>query len=342
MTNRRDLAAEIDGSQLQVPDFREAWRSIREKVSSIDEIEITKNWDATLPLVSVLITSYNFEAFITDAIVGALAQKSSYPFEIVIRDDGSTDETPSIVRALADRFPLIVRPVLLERNSGLRFRADQEIKKHARGEFLALCDGDDFWLEEGKLQVQADVLMHTPNVCLVHHGSYTLMEATGNLGRMRPKPEFRRDFSKDGLARAPQLSKSTVMYRNLPIPQVNYSRDIAPSMDIMTFQLLSEWGGAHYIPNFFGSCKRVHGSNSSAGLPKLQSTLAPRLTRIFLGEILVSSGRQVQGRDIAFEGATKVLSGLFRWKLVTPVQIGLWALRYGIYRALRRFFRSSK
>lgn len=340
LENSGDLTRDSDKSQSHVPDFRTSWQNVREKVTSIEEAEITKNWHPTLPLVSVLITSYNFEDFITDAIGGALVQESSYPFEIIVRDDGSTDETPSIVLALANRFPQIVRPVLLERNSGLRTRADQEIKKHARGEFLALCDGDDFWLEEDKLQKQASVLMHNQNISLVHHMSFTLTETTGNLGRIRPSPEFRRDFSKDDLARAPKLSKSTVMYRNLPIPQINYSRDIAPSMDVMTFQLLSEWGGAHYIPNFIGSCKRLHGSNSSSGLPALQTALAPRLTRIFLGEILASSGRQVQAMDVAFEGATGVLSSLFRWKLVTPARIALWALRYGIYRSLRRFFRA--
>lgn len=319
--------------------FKSSWNEIQKKVSLITERDITKHWNPRQPLVSVLITSYNHEAYIADAIAGALAQRSAYPFEIVVRDDGSTDKTPSIVRAFASRFPLIIRPVLLERNSGLRTRADQEIKKHAKGDFLALCDGDDFWLREDKIQLQANVLMKHQDVALVHHMSFTLIEGSRHLGRMRPGAAFCRHLSSDELSRAPKLSKSTVMYRNLPIPQVNYSRDIAPSMDIMTFQLLSGWGGAHFLEDFVGSCKRLHASNSSSDRPELQRQISPQLTRIFLGEILQSSGKQAQAGYLAFDGVRGVLTSLFRWRLVSPFQMGLWALGYGIYRALRKVFR---
>ena len=319
--------------------FNIAWNNIQEIVSSISEEDITRHWIPRQPLVSVLITSYNHAAYIADAIAGALAQRSTYPFEIIIRDDGSTDETPAIVSAFASRLPIIIRPVLLERNSGLRTRADQEIKKHAKGDFLALCDGDDFWLREDKIQLQADVLMNHQDVALVHHMSLTVIEGSRNLGRMRPGVAFRHHFSSDELARAPKISKSTVMYRNLPIPQVNYSRDIAPSMDIMTFQLLSGWGGAYFLADFVGSCKRLHGSNSSSDRPELQRQISPQLSRIFLGEINQSSGKQAQAVQLAFEGARGLLASLFRWRLVSPIQIGLWALGYGIYRALRSLFR---
>lgn len=340
-----ELSLDPNDSEDSAPpnaEFARRLNKIRERVSSLDESVVTKTWDSTLPLVSVLITSYNHEDFISDALAGALAQKSSFPFEIIVRDDGSTDQTPEIVQDFACRFPRIIRPILLERNSGLRTRADQEIKQHAKGSFLALCDGDDFWIEEDKIQRQANVLMAKPDVVLVHHLSFTLMEESGVLGRMRPKPQFQRHFSAEELGFAPQLSKSTVLYRNLSIPRIDYSRDIAPSMDTMTFQLLSQWGGAYFVEDVLGSCKRVHSSNSLAKLPQLQKQIAHRLVRIFLGEINLGMERPTQARHLAFEGTIGVLVSLFRLKLASPFRVGFWALKYGIYTGLRRLLRVSK
>ena len=78
------------------------------------EEEITKDWgqwDVTKPLVSIRCITYNHENYISDALDGFLMQKTTFPFEIVVHDDASTDSTADIIRQYEEEYPNIVKPI---------------------------------------------------------------------------------------------------------------------------------------------------------------------------------------------------------------------------------------
>ena len=112
---------------------------------------------ARSPKVSVCMLAFNHEQFLHQAIESALAQQTEFPFEIVIGEDGSTDQTPEIVRGFADRHPQQVRALIREQNLGIRdnFR---ETLAACRGQFVAILEGDDYWTDPLKLQRQVDAL----------------------------------------------------------------------------------------------------------------------------------------------------------------------------------------
>ncbi len=118
------------------------------------------------PLVSVYVLTYNHRPFINRAIECALAQKTDFPFEVVIGEDCSTDGTREVVFDYAKRYSDIIRVVTSDSNVGMR-RNSIRTAEACRGKYIAVCDGDDYWHRDDKLQIQADYLEGHPGCGLV-------------------------------------------------------------------------------------------------------------------------------------------------------------------------------
>jgi glycosyltransferase involved in cell wall biosynthesis len=115
-------------------------------------------------LVTVICITYNHRPFIADALESVCAQRTTFPFEVIVHDDASTDGTADIVRRHAARHPTIVRPVLQETNlwsQGVN-PVTTCVWPRVRGTFVALCDGDDYWTDPFKLAKQVDFLTRQP------------------------------------------------------------------------------------------------------------------------------------------------------------------------------------
>ena len=115
------------------------------------------------PLVSVCVTTYNHAPYIAQAIESILAQKCDFDVEIILSDDCSQDSTPEICRSYAERYPERVRLLSAEQNVGMRANYRRTIEA-ARGEYVALCDGDDWWCDPMKLALQV-ALMEQDKQC---------------------------------------------------------------------------------------------------------------------------------------------------------------------------------
>lgn len=120
------------------------------------------------PLVSVHIVTYNQEAYIAQAIEGALQQQTDFPYEIVIGEDRSTDGTGRIVLGYQRKHPDLVRVVTSERNVGANANS-RRVCQACRGKYLAICDGDDYWTDPHKLQKQVTFLEAHPDYSLCCH-----------------------------------------------------------------------------------------------------------------------------------------------------------------------------
>lgn len=119
------------------------------------------------PLVSVKMITYNHAPYIADAIEGVLMQKTSFPFELVIGEDCSTDGTRQIVYQYADAHPDVVRVITSQRNVGIRANSLRATLA-CRGDYIAWCEGDDYWHSEDKLQMQVDYLEANSDYGLVY------------------------------------------------------------------------------------------------------------------------------------------------------------------------------
>src|SRR5204862_3633855 len=105
-------------------------------------------------------TTYNHERYIDNAIRGFLSQDCAYPFEILIHDDASTDRTQDVIRHWQQRYPQLIKPVLQTENQKSKgVRPFELLLAKARGDYVATCEGDDFWVDPAKLQRQVGYLI---------------------------------------------------------------------------------------------------------------------------------------------------------------------------------------
>ena len=135
------------------------------------------------PLLSVCCTSYNQEKHIQFAIEGFLLQKTSFPIEIIIHDDASTDKTADIIKSYHKKYPELIIPIYQIENKyskGIR-PLTNFVFKCAKGKYIALCEGDDYWTDPFKLQKQVDFLESNPTFSLIYHNVYFKNELDNTL-----------------------------------------------------------------------------------------------------------------------------------------------------------------
>jgi len=129
--------------------------------------------EGTVPVVTIKCITYQHVNFIREAIEGFLMQETTFPVEILIHDDASTDGTAEIVREYQVRYPQLIRAVLQTENQwskGIKPRS--ALGPMVRGEFIALCEGDDYWISPYKLQNQVEILEGDPSVSAVFHNAW--------------------------------------------------------------------------------------------------------------------------------------------------------------------------
>lgn len=107
--------------------------------------------------VSIICTNYNKEAWIEEAIQSFLNQKCNFDYEIILVDDASSDHSPQIIEHYAKQFPEKIKAVFHQENLGIT-KTWIEVCKLAQGDYIARCDGDDYWTDEYKLQKQVEIL----------------------------------------------------------------------------------------------------------------------------------------------------------------------------------------
>src|SRR5580698_5130477 len=135
----------------------------------------------TKPLISALVNTYNHGPYIAQAVSSVLGQGLSLSeLEILVVDDGSTDDTPSIIKKFAPRVRC------LHKENGGQASAFNAVIPEARGEIVAFLDGDDWWAKE-KLKVVTNYLGARPHVGLVGHGIYEVDSDTGNMKATIPQ-----------------------------------------------------------------------------------------------------------------------------------------------------------
>ena len=118
------------------------------------------------PIASVIIVTYLHEEYVAKCIEGIVAQKTEFPIEVIIGTDRSPDRTDDIVREYSNRYPEIIRPIFREHNIGATANF-LDTYRYVRGKYLSICEGDDEWIDDSKLQQQVAILEKDSDTVLV-------------------------------------------------------------------------------------------------------------------------------------------------------------------------------
>jgi len=133
-----------------------------------------------LPVASIIVMTHNHGPYIRRAIEGVLEQKASFPFELIIGEDCSTDNTREIVFEYQRAHPEMIRVITSGQNVGVLENA-RRTEQVCRGRHVCLCDGDDYWHSPQKLERDVTFLETHPDYSMVHSAFRMYYVATGKL-----------------------------------------------------------------------------------------------------------------------------------------------------------------
>ena len=199
----------------------------------------------SLPLVSVLIPTFNHERFLARAIESALAQITDFPVEILVGNDASTDQTGRILEDFASRFPDRIRAFHAETNGGGHANFSR-LYAASRGQYIALLEGDDYWTDPDKLTTQIRHLTEHPGCSLCFH-QVEIRDEIGDAPAIISNPS---DPLVSGLSRITRFNyihTPSVVFRNGLVPGLPLWVYSLPMGDWPLFVLLAEHGELHLI-----------------------------------------------------------------------------------------------
>ena len=238
--------------------------------------------------VSVLCATFNHEDYLRQTLDSFIGQKTDFPFEVLVNDDASTDGTAEILREYAERYPEIIRPFYQKENLYSRRMNvyDLVFFPAARGKYIALCEGDDYWNDPEKLQLQADWLDAHPDYSACVHNS---------IGKFSEQPDrvlFAQDGDRDipfeqvinGMSYAYHTS-SILARREFILNPPDY-RDVAYEKGYFTDYAIGVRLCLEGKVRFLDRCMSVYriGSNPSAWSKGVGQEYS-KLTRFVSGEI---------------------------------------------------------
>ncbi len=204
-----------------------------------------------MPKVSVLIITYNQKKFIREAIDSVLAQKTTFPIEILVGDDFSSDGTREIIQDYERQYPGLIKGVLhphnMGKNGGINFL---ETLKLAKGEYYALIDGDDYLIDPLKLQKQADLLDAHPEYSMAFHNALITYE-DGSPSHVLNGPDMKPFYTVEDLIGEDEIwfmATSSTMCRN-SIPEYPAWFRESVSGDIPRLILKAKLGKIGYLPD---------------------------------------------------------------------------------------------
>ncbi len=172
------------------------------------------------PVVTILCFTYNHEEYISDAIEGFLKQKIDFPMEIIIHDDASTDRTASIIKKYEKKYSNIIKTIYQKENQYSKGKTPLNfVYKNVRGKYIALCEGDDYWIDPYKLKKQIDFLETHPEFIAVTHKVRVINEHNEVLNdRNTPRYKLFKDHIftlKDAEKMILPFQTASIFYRNI-------------------------------------------------------------------------------------------------------------------------------
>lgn len=208
------------------------------------------------PLVSIVCPAYNQENYIAQALEGFLMQQTTFDFEILVNDDASTDSTTRIIADYVKRYPTLIRPFYHQTNQFSQGKSSVPgLFGEARGRYIAYCEGDDYWTDPRKLQIQVDFLESHPDYVLTYHDAIPF-DTNGQYG-IQLQGKLRADATALELQKGRPISTLTTVFRNvfnsLPKELVG-----APLNDLVWWSLLGAYGKGKFMAEIKPAAYRLH------------------------------------------------------------------------------------
>ena len=221
-------------------------------------------------MVSVCCITYNQENYIRDALDGFLNQKVNFNYEIIVHDDASTDNTQNILKEYEKKYPDKIRVLYEEEH---QYQKGKKVGiltyRHARGKYVAICEGDDYWIDENKLQLQFDYMEKNPNCTLLFHNAKIIDMKTKEETIFVPyMKDLKKHMKKDGNYDVAELEllefipTASFMFKRENLERIPDWFEKCYVGDWPLKLIMTSFGYAHYMENVMS----VYRKNASGSL----------------------------------------------------------------------------
>lgn len=265
------------------------------------------------PLVSVCMISFNHARFVRKSIESVLAQEVDFDYEILIHDDASTDGTSEIIKKLSEEHPGRIKYLIQERNiyssGGKPFAL---LFAEAKGDFIALCECDDYWSDPRKLQKQYNFLSGNDRFSVCYHDAFVVDDEGNKVLDSNIPLKGRRDYLSSELMQGKAaLSTQTVMFRNKisPMPEEYYK---VVNEDSFIFMLLGEYGDGKYLADVEPAAYRVHAGGVWSVQNVSKKVIVSAASYYWMGIYQERMGRVLLGNYFLLKSAKNILRGRLR------------------------------
>lgn len=266
------------------------------------------------PMVSVSVTTYNHENYIRECLDSILSQKTDFEFEVLLGEDHSTDRTRAVCEEYAKKYPDKIRLFLHDRSKTIyiggnptgRYNLLYNLSK-AKGRYIALCDGDDFWTDPEKLQKQVDFMEANPNFALCFHPVKVVFE--NNEEPESIYPENKPNLTIRGLLKKNFIQTNSVLYRRQKYEDI--IPDVMPG-DWYLHLYHAQFGKIGYVSKVMSVYRRHEGGLwwNAASDRKLfwEKYALPHL--LLYEELLKMYGSVPENREIIYSRIQEVIRGI--------------------------------
>lgn len=292
-------------------------RSVSNNISTVSEdqgqglrpvqpVRITEQvWpEGITPVVSICSITYNHGKFIRECLDGFLTQETTFPVEVLIHDDASTDGTADIIREYESQYPHIIKSIYQTENQyskGAKPNIDFNFPR-AKGKYIALCEGDDYWTDPNKLQRQLDFLEANEEYVLCFH-AVVLLTNEGFIEDQMPVPG--ETTTALDLCRYNYIQTCSCVFRNRLSSKFPNAMYKSPAGDYVLHLLNAQYGKIKHLDKKMAVYRMHEGGLWSSKTP-IEKTLGSAevykaLIEHFDGEIkaaLTASYRELMTREL--------------------------------------------
>lgn len=209
--------------------------------------------------LSVFVVTYNQEQYIRQCLDSIVMQQTNFDYEVIIGEDCSTDRTPQICDEYAEKYPFI-KVYYHPKNLGL-VKNWEFVLNHCSGEYVAMIEGDDYWTNPKKLQIQVDYLEKHKDIAL----TFTSAQVAYEGGDVHNEHIFdhltSRTYLLEEIYEKWSILTSTVVFRKSPVFPISYPKEIYIN-DTYTFMRIMQYGLAYCFAEQWTTYRR-HASNLS-------------------------------------------------------------------------------
>lgn len=273
------------------------------------------------PTVSVCTVTHNHGQYIRQCLEGILMQKTTFPIEVIIGEDCSTDNTREIIKEIASMHPDIIKPVYHDSNVGALRNIHEFCLPKAKGKYIALCEGDDYWTDEYKLQKQVDFLDQHPECSFCFH-EYNIVDHNDQLLATRKAANKVIYYNPNDIFHL-RVQLVTVVFRNC-LDMTLEERLRLKMTDVLLFARLASFGGAADL-GFNGAIYRKHPGGIYNRLSDLQKYLQiiKGLREMKGHSIITPTQKKEIDKEILLRKKIFIIKMLRKYELVNSLRVAM-------------------